>query len=124
MVKSAIQIAIVEDEPLWQQGIQTLLSLDKTFNVALVCGTSHEALDKIQPGLVDIVLMDYQLGGAVTGMDVAKSLLERGYTEKQIILITGSPAEQLPDNNYGYVCKPQIASQLVATIQSVTEVIQ
>lgn len=119
MESTTIRIAIVEDEPLWQQGIQTLLGLDKSLVVVTVCGTAHEALDKLQPDVADVVLMDYQLGGAITGIDVAKSLMERGYTAKQIILITGSPAEQLPANDYGYVCKPQIASQLISSIQAV-----
>ena len=52
------------------------------------------------------------------GLDIAKMLMERGYQSQQIILITGSPQEQLPAHPYGYVSKPNIASQLLSAIQA------
>ena len=111
-----LRIAIVEDEPLWQQGIQTLLSLEPSFTHIATYGTSEDALAGIQPDYCDIVLMDWKLPGNLNGIEIANELLKRGYQASQIILITGSPADQLPEHAYGYVSKPSIASQLIPTI--------
>lgn len=116
-----IRITIVEDEPLWQQGIQTLLGLEPSLEHIATFGTSGEALAKIQADFCDIVLMDWKLPGNVNGIELADELVKRGYQAKQIILITGSPADQLPEHPYGYVSKPSIASQLIPAILSAAD---
>ena len=121
--KRKIRITIVEDEPLWQQGIQALLGFEPSIDLVATFMTSEDALAGIQAKSCDIVLMDWKLPGNLNGIELANELLKRGYAASQIILITGSPVDQLPENAYGYVSKPSIASQLIPTILSIAEVL-
>lgn len=112
------RIAIVEDEPLWQQGISTLLALDEQLEVAAIFGDGPSALAGLTESTYDVILMDWKLPGGMDGLQVAATLCQQNYRPTQIILITGSPKEQLPEHPYGYVSKPAIANDLLPAIRS------
>jgi DNA-binding NarL/FixJ family response regulator len=115
------RIAIVEDEPLWQQGLQTLLSMDASLELAGVYVNPELALQGLLTDRVDLVLVDWKFPGGADGLTLANILTQNGYKPYQIIMITGSPEEQLPPHPYGYVSKPNIANNLLPTITFVCQ---
>ena len=90
-------IAVVEDEPLWQQGIKALLATLPGVTVTGTYANAQQAKNNITKVNAHLVLMDWKLGEGEDGLAVAAYLLEQGFEPWQIVLITGSPQEQLPE---------------------------
>ncbi len=110
-----IKVLLVEDELMWQQGIAALLGLESEIELVDVVDNADDAevfFDAHQP---DIILIDWKIRGMRDGLELAKALSEKISTER-MILVTGSPPEQIPPHPYGYVPKPKIATDLVSQI--------
>ena len=102
---------------------------DNMANVALVrrVGRGHhlinyidgqEALNNFDADQPDLVLMDIQLAGQLTGLDVVKQLRERGFT-KPVIAVTayamvGDRERCLAAGCDDYMAKPLQVSDLLA----------
>ncbi len=112
-----INVVLVEDEPMWQQGIAALLSMDAELVLVGTVDNADEAESMVERLKPDIVLLDWKILGGRDGLELAKSL-ERMVTPQQIILVTGSPVDQIPEHPYGYVPKPRIATELIDQIKS------
>lgn len=117
---SSVKVLLIEDELLWQEGIQALLaSADEPYEVVGVADCYEEALElfnKVQP---DIILLDWKIQGGKDGLAVGKTLLEKGFPAEKIILVTGSQPSVIPDNPFGYVPKQQISFKLLDTLHEV-----
>lgn len=112
-----VSILLVEDELLWQQGITTLLSLEgDRFKLVAVSDNYDDGLAQFKQHCPDIVLLDWKLAGDKDGLELGLALEGLGLNPKQIVLVSGSLPDSIPANNYYYVAKPQIASDLVGTI--------
>lgn len=100
---------------MWQQGIAALLSMQPEMELAGVVDNADDAevfFETLQP---DVVLIDWKIKGPRDGLELAKAL-EAKIPPHRIILVTGSPPDQIPPHPYGYVPKPKIASALVEQI--------
>lgn len=111
-----ISVLLVEDEPLWQEGVKALLATDSNLHLAAIVDNADDAETAFVQYSPDIVLIDWKIKGDRDGLDLAAALVSK-IPEDKLILVTGSPQEQLPQNPYGYVPKPQIASKLIDEIK-------
>ncbi len=112
-----IKVLLVEDEVLWQQGVAALLMTESDMELAGTVDNADDGevfFEAIQP---DVVLIDWKIRGSRDGMELARTL-ERKLSPKRMILVTGSPAEQIPEHPYFYVPKSRIASDLVPQIRA------
>ena len=111
-----ISVVVVEDEPLWQSAIELLLSAEPDMTVVAQADCAEDALKLIESHTPDVVLLDWKIKGPVDGLELATHLLAQ-YSPESLILISGSPAEIIPENPFAYVSKPNIASKLIPTIR-------
>jgi DNA-binding NarL/FixJ family response regulator len=111
-----IRIILVEDEPMWQQGIAALLSMEEDLILLSTVDNAQDALIFCEAEQPDIVLLDWKIKGDVDGIALGH-LLAQTMPPHRLILVTGSPVDQIPDHPFGLVPKPQIASQLVERIR-------
>lgn len=81
---------------------------------------AQDALALIERHQPDVVLLDWKIKGPVDGLELAHQLLPK-YSPESLILISGSPAEIIPENPFAYVSKPNIASRLVPTIRQAVQ---
>jgi len=72
-------VLVVDDEPDLRELIALTLSLDDRLEVAGVASSGEDALSFVSSpsGLVDLVVLDHWLGGALTGTQVAAELRAR-----------------------------------------------
>ncbi len=110
-------ILLVEDEPLWQQGITLLLNAEDDFNLIHVVDNADDAEIIFEAQTPDILLIDWKIKGNRDGLELAAKLSSKA-TPNRIILVTGSPPDQIPPHPYRYVPKPQIAIRLVEEIRA------
>jgi len=119
-MSAPIRILLVEDEPLWQQGVRSLLEADGRFELIGVAESFDEALDEFAEKKPEAVLLDWKIKGSRDGMDVGHKLLEEGLPAERIILISGSDPGMIPAHPFLFVPKSRIGSDLVGLLASVT----
>ena len=111
-------VLIVEDNPKWQRAIEQLLMLAPTYSVCGVVASYDDALVQYQALRPDWVLLDWQLTGKQTGIDVANALQAHyGHSPEQLILISGSNPTDIPEHSLKAIGKGQLAKELLGYLQ-------
>jgi len=82
-----IQLLLVEDDPVWMNGIVDFIEEEEDLTVQQKAFTKEEALE-IDYSNIDVALLDVNLtkGGDLSGLEVAKHLKESGIDK--IIMLT------------------------------------
>ena len=111
-----ISVTIIEDNPLTAINLKQLLE-EKQFVVDHIYASGEHYLLESDENESDIVLIDVQLKGTVTGIDIGKKLME-SHPEKHLIFITGkyddeTISEILKLKPVCYICKPYDESTLL-----------
>lgn len=115
-----IRILLVEDEPLWQQGIAALLQAEPCFELVATQDDYDGAVQAFESLGPDAVLLDWKIRGAQDGLAVGDYLLSQGLPSHRIVLISGSEASMIPSHPFLFVPKSRIAAELLPLLTSVT----
>lgn len=91
-----IRIVLVDDQTLVRSGISGLLALTDDLQVVGEAADGEQALSLIPTIAPDIVLLDIRMPG-LSGIDVLKTLKERGQLPPTILLTTFDDDEALLD---------------------------
>lgn len=126
------KILIVEDEPNIAESLQEILEI-LDYQVSGIASSYNEAINLLETEEVNLVLLDIQLKGEKSGIDVAKTINERfripyvfttAYTDSETV----SLASEL--GPFGYIVKPYGMKDISPAIeiaiskhQSISEVI-
>jgi DNA-binding LytR/AlgR family response regulator len=114
---SKIKVLIVEDKLLHYEKMESLL-LDMGYVIGGHAKTEEEALRLVKAVAPDIILMDIQISGESTGIDVADKLKD----EKAPIIFTTSSKDNetvekaIATGPYAYLTKPINKTELQAAI--------
>jgi len=112
------KILILEDDPIIAHDIELILSQDN-FEIASICHSATKAIDAIGKYEINGAILDINLGGSQTGLDVAKVIHDKklfpfifltSYSDKTTL----SAAKDL--NPYGYLVKPFQEATLLTTL--------
>ncbi|MBY0450715.1 MAG: response regulator [Cyanobacteria bacterium] len=116
-----MKILLVEDEPLWQQGVKLLLKSqsDLGFELVGIVDNYDDALSSFDAEKPDVVLLDWKLRGSRDGLEIAAALVEQGVSPGRLVLVSGSEKSMIPPNPYHYVPKASIAESLVPTLKEI-----
>jgi DNA-binding NarL/FixJ family response regulator len=109
---------LVEDDPLWQQGIQLLLSSDAYFKLAGTVDCYQDAIRSFQALNPQVVLLDWKIRGEPDGLAVGEWLLKTGLPPERIVLISGSSPSSIPAHPFLFIPKHQIGSELIPLLKS------
>lgn len=91
---SKIKILVVDDQHLVRDGIASLLSLKEELAVSGTAVNGREGLQKALELCPDVVLMDIRMP-VLDGISALRSLLERGFAGKVIMLTTFDDEEYI-----------------------------
>ena len=83
-----IRLLLVDDHPLFREGLVRLLKADSDFEVVSQCSTSTEALRLLSRFDIDIVLLDFDLGDE-QGNHFISSARQSGYKGKILMVTAG-----------------------------------
>jgi CheY-like chemotaxis protein len=113
------RILIVEDEALTVLALKHELA-DLGYDIAGDAGTAADALRAAEEHRADLVLMDIQLDGGVSGVAAAAAI--RGHLGIPVVFLTahasaGTVARAVESGAFGYLLKPYTASELKAAIE-------
>jgi DNA-binding NarL/FixJ family response regulator len=82
----AVNIVIVDDEPLMRAGLGAIVATDESLRVAAECASGESALDVVRRHRVDVVLLDIRM----EGMDGLRTLeaLRRAVDGVRVLMVT------------------------------------
>ncbi len=115
-----LRILVVEDEGIVARELRHILTR-AGYEVTAVCQSGAEALEVMETGEVDVVLMDIHLGdGGMDGVEAA-SRIQRDF-QKPVVFLTGqADAETMARARevqpYGYLLKPFHEGELRSVVE-------
>jgi DNA-binding NarL/FixJ family response regulator len=72
--KELVRVMIVEDQPIFQELAELVLSLDPQFEIVRIAGTGEEALQVLEEANPDLILLDFRLPG-IDGLETYLELM-------------------------------------------------
>ncbi len=88
-----IRLLLVDDHPLFREGLARLLAAESDFEMIAHCSTSGEALQFLSRSNVDVVLLDFDLGDE-QGNHFISSARRSGYGGKILMVTAGMNATE------------------------------
>ena len=88
-----IKVMIVDDEPVFQELVLLVLSLDPQFEVVLIAGTGEEALCEFEDTDPDLVLIDFHMPG-MDGLETARRIKQLS-PDTKIAMVTAHTEQVL-----------------------------
>lgn len=118
----ALRILLVEDDPSAALDVEMLLA-EMGYQLMATIQEGEAALAHIQAEQPDLIIMDIELKGKLSGMDIAKEIK---HLEIPIIFTTSHSDRQMFDeskltNSFGYIVKPFNRLTLQSTIELVVK---
>jgi DNA-binding NarL/FixJ family response regulator len=121
-VTTKTQILIIDDHPLFREGIKTILARDGRFDVIDEAGTSKEGLDKVCQLKPKVALVDISLPDG-TGMELARKIRHQSPDTNIMILSMHSKIDYIVEafqaGATGYVVKESAAERLAQGVEAV-----
>jgi DNA-binding NarL/FixJ family response regulator len=117
-----IRVLIVDDHPLFRQGIGAIIEEEPDMMVVGEAATGREALELFRQHLPDVTLMDLQMPD-VTGLE-AMSAIRAEFPDARIVVLTtyagdAQVTRALQAGAYGYLLKSTLGDELLTTIRGV-----
>jgi len=115
-----IKILLVDDQPLFREGLRTLLSVQADFEVVGEAGNGEEAIGLVRSLLPSVVLMDLQMP-VLDGVAATRRLHEEQPDCRVIVLTTFDDDEMVFDGlragAVGYLLKDAPSEKLAEAIR-------
>jgi two-component system nitrate/nitrite response regulator NarL len=83
----SVRALIVDDHPLFLEGIAMLVERLDGIELAGRCDSGEQAIERITAEAPDMVVLDFQLGD-ITGLDVLNDITERGIATR-VLFVSG-----------------------------------
>ena len=120
---SKTRVLIIDDHPLFREGIKTIISQDGQFEVIDEAGTVKEGLEKTRRLKPDVAVVDISLPDG-TGMEVARKIRSQSPETRIMILSMHSKIDYIVEafqaGATGYVVKESASERLAQGLKSVT----
>jgi DNA-binding NarL/FixJ family response regulator len=117
-------IIIIDDHPLFREGLKTIISRDDRFKVVGEAGSGHEGFDMVKKLKPDLVVIDISLPDQ-SGIQLARDLRELLSEIKILIVSMHSKidyiAEAFQAGATGYVVKESASERLLQGLKSVAK---
>ena len=88
---STVHILLLDDHTLFRESASRLLAAEPGFEVVAHCGTIGEALQILRRKVIDIVLLDFDLGES-DGRQFLRLAKEQGFQGKVLVVTAGVDA--------------------------------
>lgn len=121
-----IKVAIVDDVPLFVDGLSLILGLDDSLDVVFTATNGKMFLEKLETSMekIDVVLLDLAMP-VMDGVDTLREIMNRELPVKVIILTShfndGTIVKLLEEGASGFLAKNEKPDVVIETIKKVHE---
>jgi DNA-binding NarL/FixJ family response regulator len=117
-----MEIMIVDDHPLFREGLKTIVSRDKKYSVCAEAGSGREGLELARKHRPDIMLVDISMPDK-SGIQMIRELKEALPDTRFVIISMHSEADYIVEafraGATGYMVKESAAAQLLKGLDTV-----
>lgn len=117
-----IQVMVVDDHPVWRDGIRGDLETSGVATVVVEAGDGGEAIELAREHTPDVILMDLRLR-TVSGVDATRRIIEEApHTKILVVSATGEEADVLEAVKVGaagYILKSETGRDIVDAVRRV-----
>jgi DNA-binding NarL/FixJ family response regulator len=86
--EQTLHILLLDDHALFRESVSRLLAVEPGFEITAHCGTIEEALQVMRRKSIDLVLLDFDLGGR-DGREFLRLARDQGFQGKVLIVTAG-----------------------------------
>jgi two-component system, NarL family, nitrate/nitrite response regulator NarL len=86
--EQTLHILLLDDHALFRESVSRLLSVEPGFEITAHCGTIDEALQVMRRKSIDLVLLDFDLGGR-DGREFLRLARDQGFEGKVLVVTAG-----------------------------------
>jgi len=115
-------VLLVEDEPLWQEGIRALLTDSPHYRLVGVADDYASAVSLFESKKPRLILLDWKIRGEKDGLQVGQYLLHQGVQPEHIILISSSSASSIPPHPFLHIPKNKLSDELVSLLDAICSI--
>ncbi len=117
----SIRVAVIDDHPLFREGVAHTLERSDLLRVVGQGETAADALKIAKTESLDIMLLDVSMPGG--GLEAANAI-SRAYPDVKVVMLTGSENEDhvhqaMASGSRGYILKGTSGSELINTLRLV-----
>lgn len=123
-IDRVIKIVIIDDHPLFREGVKRILDMEKNFQVVAEGEDGIEAVELVERYRPDVVLLDINMP-QVNGVEATRRLVER-FPETKVIILSIHDDEAyvthaVKTGAAGYLLKEMDADSLIEAVKVVAE---
>lgn len=106
-----LRVLLVEDEPAARDGLAVLLDIEPDLALVGSAASAEQALLLVHDLAPDVVLLDNELDGQLTGVEAAPAFKELA-PHAVVLLCTATPEDEVEGQPGvdGYLCKEDLVS--------------
>ncbi|MEM0950679.1 MAG: response regulator [Cyanobacteria bacterium P01_H01_bin.74] len=108
-----VQVLLVENDPAWQNIIGRLVQNHPAFMLCNTVDHYDAAIKAFQSYRPDFVILDWQINGKKSGVDVGHALLELGLPAEKMVVVSSAPLSAMPAHPFFYIPKIAAARDLI-----------
>lgn len=121
-MRETVEFMVVDDHPIFRQGLVALIQSEKRYHVALEAGSVSEALGLLEHQVPDVALVDITLADR-SGLELVKAI-KSSHPHVQCLIISIHDEQvyaerALKAQARGYVMKQEAASVILEAITTV-----
>ncbi len=124
MEAHTMDVMIVDDHPLFREGLKTIISRDANFSVCAEAGNGSEGIALAREHCPDIVLVDISMPDT-SGIQMIRELKDDLPTTRFVIISMHSEADYIVEafraGATGYIIKESAAHQLIKGLNTVAQ---
>lgn len=116
LAQQMISVLLIDDHVLFRESVTRFLNLEPGLEVVAHCGSIEEGLEVLASNRVDIVLLDFDLGGP-KGTEFVRLSRQRGFQGKILVVTAGvsqGDAAQLIRNGISGIFMKNDSANLLA----------
>jgi CheY-like chemotaxis protein len=100
-------ILVVEDDPAQQRMYEAFF--DELGHRVIAVSTAMAAVDALVSEKIDLVVLDYELDGTMTGVEVARfvaALRKSDHRKREVLMVSGHSLEEIKHRAFGDQSEP------------------
>jgi two-component system, NarL family, response regulator LiaR len=121
----SLRVLIADDHTLVSEGLESMLSMADDVELAGTVSNGQAAIDAALEGNVDVILMDVNLGQAMSGIEATRQVKKLDPSTRVLILSMftdpGTVSEAIKAGADGYLSKSASRESVIQAIRDVSE---